>query len=61
LGVARKLDVWAPNDHVFQLPDATFLCEYFRSVGKFLEDGDFEDARREACSWQPFLDKGARP
>jgi hypothetical protein len=60
LSVARRLDVWAPNDHVYQLPDATFLCEYFRSVGRFLEDGDFDEARREARSWQPFLDKGAR-
>jgi hypothetical protein len=60
LSAARKLEVWAPNDHVYQLPDATFLCEYLRCVGRFLEDGDFEEARREALSWQPFLDKGAR-
>jgi hypothetical protein len=60
LSAARKLEVWAPNDHVYQLPDATFLCEYLRCVGRFLEDGDFEEARREARSWQPFLDKGAR-
>jgi hypothetical protein len=60
LSAARKLEVWAPNEHVYQLPDATFLCEYLRCVGRFLEDGDFEDARREALSWQPFLDKGAR-
>jgi hypothetical protein len=61
LSAARKLDVWAPNDHVYQLPDATFLCEYLRCVGKFLEDGDFEDARREANSWRPFLDQGRAP
>src|SRR5437879_6054276 len=36
LSAARKLDVWAPNDHVYQLPDATFLCEYLRCVGRFL-------------------------
>jgi hypothetical protein len=60
LSAARKLEVWAPNDHVYQLPDATFLCEYLRCVGRFLEDGDFEEARREALSWQPFLEKGAR-
>jgi hypothetical protein len=60
LSAARKLGVWAPNEHVYQLPDATFLCEYLRCVGRFLEDGDFEEARREAFSWQPFLDKGMR-
>ena len=58
LSAARKLDVWAPNDHVYQLPDATFLCEYLRCVGRFLEDGDFAEARREANSWRPFLDQG---
>ncbi|MGQ0687006.1 hypothetical protein [Bradyrhizobium sp.] len=57
LGNARKLGVWAPNEHVYQLPDATFLCEYLRCVGRFLEDGDFDDARKEALSWGPFLDK----
>jgi hypothetical protein len=61
LSAARKLDLWAPNEHVYQLPDATFLCEYLRCVGKFLEDGDFEEARREALSWRPFLDKGPAP
>jgi len=61
LGAARKLDVWAPNEHVYQLPDATFLCEYLRCVGRFLEDGDFEEARREANSWRPFLDQGRAP
>jgi hypothetical protein len=60
LGNARKLGIWAPNDHVYQLPDATFLCEYLRCVGRFLEDGDFDDARREALSWTPFLDKGMK-
>jgi hypothetical protein len=60
LGNARKLGVWAPNDHVYQLPDATFLCEYLRCVGRLLEDGDFDDARNEALSWTPFLDKGMK-
>ena len=60
LSAARKLDLWAPNEHVFQLPDATFLCEYLRCVGRFLEDGDFNEARREALSWRPFLEKGVR-
>jgi hypothetical protein len=58
LSAAKKLEVWAPNEHVYQLPDATFLCEYLRCVGRFLEDGDFEEARREANSWRPFLDQG---
>jgi hypothetical protein len=60
LNAARRLDLWAPNEHVYELPDATFLCEYLRCVGRFLEDGDFSEARREALSWRPFLDKGAR-
>ncbi|WP_057857079.1 hypothetical protein [Bradyrhizobium lablabi] len=53
---ARKFDLWVPNEHVYQLPDATFLCEYFRSVGKLLEDGQFDKANSEAFSWKPFLD-----
>jgi hypothetical protein len=54
---ARKFDLWVPNEHVYQLPDASFLCEYFRCVGKLLEDGDFDKANSEALSWKPFLDK----
>jgi hypothetical protein len=54
---ARKFGLWAPNEHVYQLPDASFLCEYFRSVGKLLEDGHFDNANSEALSWKPFLDK----
>jgi hypothetical protein len=53
---ARKLHLWVPDEHVYQLPDASFLCEYFRCVGKLLEDGQFDNASREALSWQPFLD-----
>jgi len=60
LSSASKLGVWAPNDHVYQLPDATFLCEYLRCVGRFLEDGDFHEARKEALSWRRFLDKGVK-
>ncbi len=59
-GSARKFDLWAPNERVYQLPDASFLCEYFRSVGKHLEDGDFDEARSEALSWKPFLDHETR-
>ena len=58
---ARRFDLWAPNERAFQLPDATFLCEYLRCVGKHLEDGDFAEARKEALSWRPFLDQGSRP
>jgi hypothetical protein len=54
---ARKFDLWVPNEHVYQLPDASFLCEYFRCVGKLLEDGHFVQANSEALSWKPFLDK----
>jgi hypothetical protein len=57
---ARKFELWAPSERAFQLPDATFLCEYFRCVGKHLEDGDFGDARKEALSWKPFLDQVTR-
>jgi len=56
LGTAKKFHLWVPNGHVYQLPDASFLCEYFRCVGKLLEDGQFDRASREALSWKPFLD-----
>jgi hypothetical protein len=52
---ARRLHLWVPDEHVYQLPDASFLCEYFRCVGKLLEDGQFDKANREALSWKPFL------
>jgi hypothetical protein len=58
---ARKFDLWVPNEHVYQLPDASFLCEYFRCVGKLLEDGYFYEANIEALSWKPFLDKVKLP
>jgi hypothetical protein len=54
---AKKFDLWVPDEHVYQLPDASFLCEYFRCVGKLLEDGHFNKASSEALSWKPFLDK----
>ena len=31
---ANKFGLWVPNEHVYQLPDASFLCEYFKCVGK---------------------------
>jgi hypothetical protein len=54
---AKKFDLWVPNEHVYQLPDASFLCEYFKCVGRLLEDGHFDEANSEALSWEPFLDK----
>src|SRR5215831_3254497 len=57
---AQKFDVWAPGERVYELPDPSFLCEYFRCVGMLLEDGHLDEAAREALSWQPFLDR-AKP
>jgi hypothetical protein len=57
LATARKYGFWTPGERVYDLPDASFLCEYFGSVGKLLEDGHPDDARREALSWKPFLDR----
>jgi hypothetical protein len=54
---AHKFGLWVPNEHIYQLPDASFSCEYFKSVGKLLEDGYFDEANSEALSWKPFLDK----
>ncbi|MEH2528851.1 MULTISPECIES: hypothetical protein [unclassified Bradyrhizobium] len=59
-GSARKFHLWVPDEHVYQLPDASFLCEYLRCVGKLLEDGQFNKADSEALSWRPFLDNVAR-
>ena len=58
---AKKFGFWVPDERVYQLPDASFLCEYFRCVGKLLEDGHFDKANREALSWQPFLDNVTLP
>ena len=59
-GAAGKFELWAPNERAFQLPDASFLCEYLKCVGKHLEDGDFNQATKEALSWKPFLDPANR-
>ncbi|MCA6117006.1 hypothetical protein J6524_19305 [Bradyrhizobium sp. WSM 1738] len=59
-GSAGKFHLWVPDEHVYHLPDASFLCEYFRCVGKLLEDGQFDKANREALSWKPFLDNVTR-
>jgi hypothetical protein len=57
---AKRFHLWAPGERVYELPDASFLCEYFRCVGMLLEDGHLDEASREALSWQPFLDR-AKP
>ena len=54
---ARKFDLWVPSERIYELPDASFLCEYLRCVGRLLEGGYFEEASREALSWKPFLDR----
>lgn len=54
-GAARKFHLWVPDEHVYHLPDSSFLCEYFRCVGQLLEDGQFDKAKTEALSWKPFL------
>ncbi len=59
--VAGKFKVWTPNDHVYELPDASFLYEYFNSVGRLLEDGQLDEAAREANSWRPYLDRAKVP
>jgi hypothetical protein len=54
---ARKFDLWVPSERIYELPDASFLCEYFGCVGSLLLDGHFDEANREALSWKPFLDR----
>jgi hypothetical protein len=54
---AKKFDLWVPGERMYQLPDASFLCEYFSCVGRLLEDGSLDEASREALSWKPFLDR----
>ena len=54
---ARKFDLWVPGERAFQLSDASFLCEYLRLMGRLLEDGHFDEAKREALAWKPYLNK----
>jgi hypothetical protein len=58
---AKKFDLWVPGERVFELPDASFLCEYFSSVGRLLEGGHLDQASREALSWKPFLGREKLP
>ena len=30
---AKKFDLWVPDERVYELPDASFLCEYFGFIG----------------------------
>jgi len=54
---ARKFALWAPGERIYELPDASFLCEYFACVGRLLEDSRLDEAKGEALSWKPFLDR----
>ena len=54
---AKRFDLWVPGERVFEMPDGSFLYEYFRCVGMLLEDGRLDEASREALSWKPFLDR----
>jgi len=54
---ARKFGLWVPDERIYELPDASFLCEYLSSVGTLLEQGRPDEASREALSWKPFLDR----
>jgi hypothetical protein len=56
-GSARKFHLWVPDEHVYQLPDASFLCEYLRFIGKLLEDGHFDEANREALAWKRYFER----
>jgi hypothetical protein len=58
---ARRFGLWVPNEHVYELPDPSFLCEYFKCVGRLLEEGHLDEARAEALSWKPFLDRAKLP
>jgi hypothetical protein len=58
---AKKFGLWVPSERVYDLPDPSFLCEYFKCVGKLLEHGQLDEARGEALSWKPFLDRAKLP
>jgi hypothetical protein len=54
---AEKFGLWVPGERAFQLPDASFLCEYLKFIGRLLEDGHFDEANREALAWKRYFDK----
>ena len=54
---AKKIGLWVPGERAFQLSGASFLCEYLRLMGRLLEDGHFDEAKREALAWKPYLNK----
>ena len=53
---AEKSGLWVPGERAYQLPDASFLCEYLRFIGKLLEDGHFDEANREALAWKRYFE-----
>ena len=54
---AEKFGLWVPGERAYQLPDASFLCEYLRFIGRLLEDGHFDEANREALAWKRYFDR----
>jgi hypothetical protein len=54
---AEKFGLWVPGERAYQLPDASFLCEYLRFIGKLLEEGHFDEAKREALAWKRYFDR----
>ena len=54
---AEKFGLWVPGERAYQLPDASFLCEYLRFIGKLLEDGHFDEASREALAWKRYFER----
>jgi hypothetical protein len=46
---ARKFGIWAPDDRVFDLPDAIgIITEYLSTVGQMLMAGHFKEAKLNA-------------
>ena len=54
---AEKFGLWVPGERAYQLPDASFLCEYLTFIGRLLEDGHFDEASREALAWKRYFDR----
>jgi hypothetical protein len=54
---AEKFGLWVPGERAYQLPDASFLCEYLGVIGRLLEDGHPDAASREALAWKRYFNK----
>jgi len=54
---AEKFGLWVPGERAYQLPDASFLCEYLSVIGRLLEDGHSDAASREALAWKRYFAK----